>query len=299
MKKYITILTCLILVSLSNIQAQTLSLLSTEFTSPNDLTSWRWLHEKEKWPDKVINKKITDGILYIEPGTSGWFADKNAPFLYREISGDFDVRTRVKTSGLTTDVPQTLWSLGGLMVRVPKRDDKTKWKPHQENWLFITTGIAQTSGKHVIETKYTLNSKSNLKLRDCKNEWINLRIVRNGHAFILLYKYDNDKQWTVQERYYIADWPPVLEVGLNAYTNSMAVPGNILWGDAFRFNNESFDHLGKCDFRLAVDYVRFKEIPVGLKSQVQPNEYWLYQVSQNKLTDYSLSNSELLRLLGD
>ncbi len=271
----------------------------TDFNSMDDLSGWKWLHDTEGWPDKVRKKEVKDGKLMLEMGTSGWFADKNAPFLYKEITGDFDVQARVRASGVKTDVSETQWSLGGLMVRVPKRSGKDQWKPKEENWMFMTTGVAEEPGKQVIETKYTINSKSNLKLRDAKAAWITLRIVRVGNAFIMLYKYDSDKAWTVHDRFYLVDWPPVLQVGLNGYTNSYAVPGNISWGDPLKFNSETFDHLGKPDFVLSVDFVRFAKPKVNYDVQGNPGKQWLNQVYSNRLVDYSVTNNEVLKLLGE
>lgn len=271
----------------------------TDFNSMDDLSGWKWLHDTEGWPDKVRKKEVKDGKLMLEMGTSGWFADKNAPFLYKEITGDFDVQARVRASGVKTDISETQWSLGGLMVRVPKRSGKDQWKPKEENWMFMTTGVAEEPGKQVIETKYTINSKSNLKLRDAKAAWITLRIVRLGNAFIMLYKYDSDKAWTVHDRFYLVDWPPVLQVGLNGYTNSYAVPGNISWGDPLKFNSETFDHLGKPDFVLSVDFVRFAKPKVNYDVQGNPGKQWLNQVYSNRLVDYSVTNNEVLKLLGE
>ena len=272
--------------------------LNDDFKKENDLSGWKWLHDTEGWPDKVLKKEWKDGVLRLDMGTSGWFADKNAPFLYKEIKGDFDVRARIRATGLSSSVSTTVWSLGGLMVRIPKRSGKDQWKPKDENWMFITTGVAEEPGKQVIETKYTLNSKSNLKLRDARAEWITLRITRVGNAFIMLYKYDSDKSWTVHDRFYLVDWPPVLQVGLNGYTNSMAVPGDILWNDPLKFNSEKFDHLGKPDFQLSVDYVYFGTPAVNFNAS-NPGKQWLNGVYANRLVDYSVSNAEILKLIGE
>lgn len=273
--------------------------LNEDFNSEQYQTNWNWLHTTEGWPNKIRKQELNSGMLTLEMGTSGWFADKNAPFLYREIKGDFDIRTRLKASGVKNDISETLWSLGGLMVRIPKRTNKDQWKPKEENWMFMTTGVAEEPGKQVIETKYTLNSKSNLKLRDAKAEWITLRIVRVGNAFIMLYKYDTDKKWTVHDRFYLVDWPEVLQVGFNGYTNSNAVPSNILWGDPFKFNNESYDHLGKPDFKLTIDYIHFTKPQVNFNVPGNPGKQWLSQVYTNRLVDYSLSNEELLKMIGE
>ncbi len=301
MQRYFFLLQLAVLFTVIQASAQLASTpeLNEEFNSEKYLSDWTWLHTKEGWPDKVRKKELKDGKLILDMGTSGWFADKNAPFLFREIKGDFDVRARIKASGLQRDIAETLWSLGGLMVRVPKPDTKDQWKPKEENWMFMTTGVAEEPGKQVIETKYTINSKSNLKLRDAKAGWIVLRIVRVGNAFIMLYKYDQDKQWIVHDRFYLVDWPQVLQVGVNGYTNSMAVPSNILWGDPFKFNNESYDHFGKPDFQLTIDYIHFQKPKVNYDVAGNPGKQWLNQVYANRLVDYSLSNESLLKLIGN
>lgn len=299
MQKYLFLLQVAVFFC-STTTAQTSSSEFTEdFNDESYKTHWTWLHDTEGWPDKVRKTELINGILSLEMGTSGWFADKNAPFLYRTVTGDFDVQTRIKASGVNNDVSETLWSLGGLMVRVPKRDKKDQWKPKDENWMFMTTGVAEEANKQVIETKYTLNSKSNLKLRDAKAGWITLRIVRVGNAFIMLYKYDADKSWTVHDRFYLVDWPQTLQVGLNGYTNSNAVPSSILWGDPFKFNNETFDHLGKPDFKLSVDFVKVKKPKINYDVPGNPGKQWLNQVYSNKLVDYTITNSELLKMIGD
>jgi regulation of enolase protein 1 (concanavalin A-like superfamily) len=297
--KVITTLALLAVTSAALAQNQSTSQINADFNNVNELSDWKWLHETEGWPNKVKAFEVKDGNLKMEMGTSGWFADKNAPFLYKEISGDFDVQARLMATGVAGGLSETLWSLGGLMVRVPKKTSKDQWKPKEENWMFMTTGVAEEAGKPVIETKYTINSKSNLKLRDAKAAWITLRITRVGNAFVMMYKYDKDKTWTVHDRFYLVDWPSVLQVGLNGYTNSNAVPGNILWGDPFKFNNENFDHLGKPDFVLTVDFVHFAKPKINYDAPGQPGKQWLNQVYANRLVDYSVSNQEVLKLLGE
>ena len=43
------------------------------------------------------------GQLYLEPWTSGWYADFHAPFLFREVSGDFVVETVAASRVLNPD----------------------------------------------------------------------------------------------------------------------------------------------------------------------------------------------------
>jgi hypothetical protein len=264
----------------------------------NSLSSaWKKVSDAEGWPDKLTTLSVLNGNLVMEPSTSGWFADLNAPLLYQEVRGDFDVRARVRSSGKTGTLSKTPWSLGGLMVRVPKRYTRDNWQPKEETWLFLNTGVAHEPGKQVIESKYTLNSKSNLKLRDGRFEWITLRIVRAGHSFVLLYKYDQDKKWTVHERFYIADLPPVLQVGLNCYTNSQSVGADL--GNPVLFNSTVYKDNGEADQRLEIDYIKLTKPKVSFQEAGNPMQTWFNNVYKNNLTDYSISNEELLKLLGD
>ncbi|HEX5755068.1 MAG TPA: hypothetical protein VFY12_01780 [Arenimonas sp.] len=143
--------------------------------------------------------------------------------------------------------------------------------------MFITTGIADQPGEVVLETKYTLNSKSNLRLHPAKSGWIELRLVRAGFAFISLYRYRDDQPWQVLDRYYLQQMPPTLQVGFNGYTASTGGPE---------------------DLRLQVDYIRL--MPVR-QPMITGDHYrdWYRNVTGNRLTDYATSNAEVLELIGD
>lgn len=298
MKQLFTmVLAAVLLAGTARAQAPATEALNDDFTTAESLQHWKWFHQTEGWPDKVNKLAVAEGNLVVEPGTSGWFADYQAPYLYKEVKGDFDVRVRLKAEALDGKIPQTTWSLGGLMVRVPKQTTRESWQPRQENWFFITTGAAAVAGEQVIESKYTLNSKSNLKLRPAQTGWITLRAVRVGHSFVLLYRYDG-QPWQVHERFYIADWPPLLQVGINAYTNSEALPPAVRFGDPLEQNSTVYKDLGKPDLRLTLDWVRFQQ-PALSFSDKDRGVNWYNNVSKNNLTDYSISNEALLAMLGD
>jgi hypothetical protein len=279
-------------------QSQDLSALNDSFDNAESLSKWKSFSQVEGFPDKMLKSEVKDGKWILEPSTSGWFNDYQAPFFYKEVTGDFDVRAKVKATALDGGIPQTTWSLGGLMVRVPKRTNKETWQPRQENWLFMTTGVAADAGKQVIESKYTLNSRSNLKLRDAKAEWIHLRIVRIGHAFVLMYRYDNEKKWSVHERFYIQGFPETLQVGFNCYTNSEALPEEVRWGDPRVQNENVYNNIGKPDLRLIVDEVTFSKPKISF-ADADGYKNWYNNVSKNNITDYSLSNKDLVKMLGE
>lgn len=277
--------------------------LSDEFNDSTSLKNWIFFHQAESFPDKIrhisINKNNA-GMLQLQPKASGWYADNQAPFLFKTVSGNFDVRARIKVTGETTGLPSVDWSLAGLMVRQPKRTTSSNWMPRQENWLFITTGVADNTQLPLLEVKSTNNSLSNLKLRPAKAGWMELRIVRIDASFILLSRFEGE-EWVVQERFYRPQMMGPLQVGLNAYSSWNAIPMSLKM-DAKSFNETTADV--KADLLLQVDYIRFSRPRPDL-NRFLGDKYdalytgTLFYTAGNLLTDYAITNDELLRLVGE
>ena len=270
-----------------------LGALSDEFADASTLSRWRWFHEAEGWPDHVRRADVgrtRAGQLYVEPHTSGWYAEFHGPFLFKMVEGDFDVRARVRAGpaleeGVLPDsaLPGQVWSLAGVMVREPRRVTSANWEPRGENWLFLTTGIAEPLGRPVLESKTTVNGRSALKLRPGRAGWVELRVVRLGPTFLLLYRYD-DGAWVLHERFYRPDLPPALQVGLNAYTDwNTAQRAGLTTPQAF---NTTVMVDGKPDLGLLVDWVRFRR-------PTRPRG-----VPLDRLADYDFPAAELLRVVG-
>lgn len=274
--------------------------LSDEFNDVATLTQWKKFHEAEGFPDKIKSLSIQNGKLILQPKASGWYADYQAPFIFKTVNGNFDVRAKIKVSGEQGGLPTVDWSLAGLMVRQPKPTDKTSWCPRQENWLFITTGVAEQTNLPVLEVKTTNNSLSNLKLRPVQQGWLEVRIVRLDAAFILLTRQEG-QAWQVIERFYRPVMMGPLQVGLNAYSCWNAVPQEIK-GDPKVFNETVLDI--PADLVLEVDYIRYKR-PVVNKAAFPAAAFnaqyegTLFYSRSNVLTDYSLSNEDILKIIGD
>lgn len=270
--------------------------LNDEFNNASSLASWQQWHATEAQPDKWKSIQVKNGILELQPYASGWYADFAAPFLYKIIDGNFDVRTKIKVSGEKDALPQTEWSLAGLMVRQPKKPG-TAWEARQENWLFLTTGIAEPKGSPVFEAKTTNNSMSNLKLRPAREGWVELRIVRMQASFILMYRYEGEK-WTVLERLYRPQMPFQLQVGINAYSGWNALPADVK-GDAATHNKTVLKNVST-DMLVKVDHIHFSRPKLNtekLSGIVKPGFQAPYYTAPNLLTDYSISNEELLQIL--
>lgn len=257
------------------------------------LSGWTWFHAATGGPDKVKAwdlGRTTPGALHIEPTHSAWVRDAQAPFLFKAVAGDFDVRARVRVRGAAGELPGGTWSLGGLMARAPNGRTAADWQPRMENWHFVTTGIAFERGRPVTETKGTYNSSSSLKLRPFRSGWVELRLIRAGSALIALARADASQSWAVRDRWYRMSAPPAMQVGLVAYTGSDAVPPG---PDAVMYDNASVSP-APVDMALEVDWIRFSA------PRVRGGDSWEAEVTGvNPLADPNLPEAELLRLVGD
>lgn len=228
---------------------------SEEFSRPEALAGWRRFHEVEGWPDMTRRLEVNaaTGELHLEPWTSGWYAEFHAPFLFRDVEGDFVVTTRMRADGLAGGLPRTAWSLAGLMVRAPRAVTPATWSAGGEDWLFITTGVAEDVAQPVIETKSTRRSASRLRLHQARGGWVELRVTRRGPSFELASRWDGE-EWVVRERFERPDLPASVQVGLNAYTDWYSTTA--LQSDPLRFNTTVVKD-GKPDLAARVDWIRF------------------------------------------
>ncbi|RJF90340.1 hypothetical protein [Sphingomonas cavernae] len=270
-----------------------ISALNDEFDGKALSDGWTQFHDAFGWPNKIKALDIggtTAGALHLEPHHSAWVRDLNAPFLFKTVEGDFDVRARVRVRGLKGEVSEDTWSLGGLMARVPNRSNAGKWEPRAENWHFITTGIGHEAGKTMTETKGTYNSSSSLKLRPYANGWVELRLVRVGMALFALARRDANSPWEVRDRFYRMEARPAMQVGLIAYTHSKDLPQE---PDDPERMNRNVNTAAPVDMALEVDWIRFS------RPKLQAPRDWYAQVSGgNPLANPNLPEAELLAALG-
>jgi len=287
------LIACLSLLAATPALAQDdLAALSDEFDGPV-LAGWTRFDEAFGWPDRIKALDVgatTPGALHIEPYHSAWVRDLNAPFLFREVRGDFDVRARVRVRGQDAAVPGGTWSLGGLMARTPNRWSADQWAPRAENWHFITTGVGPARGQPMTETKGTYNSYSSLKLRPIASGWVELRLVRVGMVLIALARPDGETQWRVRDRFYRMENNPVMQVGLIAYTTSDDVPPGPENPEVL---NRQVNRDAAVDMVFEADWIRFS------RPRPQAPGDWYAQVSGHPLADPNLPEAELLALLGD
>ncbi|MDJ0747708.1 MAG: hypothetical protein QNJ32_30845 [Xenococcaceae cyanobacterium MO_167.B27] len=197
---------------------QDLRSLSTRFDRPESLQGWQELRV-EGWVSKWQRPTVKNGSLVLQPKSSGWFEDNQAGHLYREVTGDFIVTTRIRVEGTQTPIPQRSFSLAGLFIREPRTFTKASWTPKNENWLFFSVGTAFPAGNSQFEMKSTYNSLSTLKIADAPEGWMRLRVARSGELFTLLYQEENSDEWKVLEQFIRPDLPETLNVGITAYAD--------------------------------------------------------------------------------
>ena len=155
---------------------------------------------------------VAGGVLTVHAGRSAWFRTQHAFALTKPVTGDFVATVRVRVRGEHGPVPTANWSLAGLLVRAPGRTFD------RESWLNLSLG--RVAGSSVFERKTTQAGNSILELAPApESGWVELRQVRVGSRFFLLYRPDGDA-WRLFWRYHRGDLPRTLAVGPDAQTGT-------------------------------------------------------------------------------
>lgn len=264
--------------------------LSTRFDDPRALTGWQEL-QIPGFPAKWQRPRVENGALVLEPHSSGWFEDMMGGHLYREIDGNFIVTARVRVEGTRAQLPQTLFTLGGIFVRAP-RDGLTAatWAPGRENWLFFSLGSAFPAGSPNFEVKTTYNSLSTLMIMDASaayanasTRWVDLRVARQGELFSLLHRIEGQSEFTLLEQFIRPDLPARLNVGLTAYADWASVAD--IYPDFVRLN--TMEPARNADMRMRVERIDFRRPNVDRFpiATLDPAVSFMPDVSRNRLRD--------------
>lgn len=165
-------------------QGDDLTALSDEF-SDDTLSRWQQHHVVEGWPSQLAVLDVNGtapGQLYLEPYTSVWYAGFRAPFLFKNVTGDFVVSAMVKAAGKTKEFPEVEGSLVGLMVREPRQGSANTWKKDDETYVSFTNGLASGPGGTgpSLEITVTTRGSSPLEWRRSRQGWVELRMAPSG-----------------------------------------------------------------------------------------------------------------------
>lgn len=238
--------------------ANDLASLSTGFDDTSALAAWSE-HAPEGFTPKWAPPRVEDGTLVLQPTSGGWFEDLQGGHLYRQVDGDFIVTTRIRVTGTTADLPQTLFSLAGLFVRAPRDVSAATWAPGQENWLFFSIGTSAPAGEPQFEIKTTTNSLSTLKILPSPTGWVELRVARHAELFTLMHRAEGVAEWTVIDQIIRPDLPQMLNVGLTAYSDWGSVAP--IYPDVMQVNTRGVPN--SADLIAHVDRIDFRRPAVG------------------------------------
>lgn len=237
--------------------------LSDEFDDPDTLTNWLRNETVEGWGGSKLEQYDIDttaaGHLRLMPYSSSWYEDFTGAYVYKEVTGDFVLTTRLDvTNRAGTGRPNSDFSLAGLMVRAPRgltnaapspdpgpatmlpwpppaegqpNHYTTPWQPDTENYLFLSfgfgsAGMASPDGGNPnrwhYEVKTTTNGVSTLYPRTHgvpENEPVAMLQMVRRGSTFLLLRRHGEGPWIVENRFERPDLPNTLQIGLTTYTD--------------------------------------------------------------------------------
>lgn len=254
-----------------------LASLSDEFDKSGSLSNWQRVEQAEGWNNNQLERfDMQNGWLTMMPYTSVWYQDYRGVLVYKPVTGDFVVTTKLKVSGRRGGAPSSQFSLAGIMVRSPRNVTPSSWQPGGENYTFLSLGAADRPGSFQFEVKTTVNSDSQLVITPAPSGEAIIRVARIGASMVMLKNVGG--QWSVHRRYSRPDFPATLQVGLTCYTD---------WQTASQMpppqHNRSVIKNGNPDLVAQFDYVRYAKPPASLAGK--------------RVDD--LSDTQILQALGD
>lgn len=194
-----------------------LSLLSDEFSGSSLSPLWT----EFEGDGTYATSSVSGGQYSIEPDEGGsagsfWFNGEQGLLTYKEITGDFDVRTRVHVtnSAGTSAPPVSGFRIAGLAAHDPDRNTV-------RNYVHIGLGSTDEVDNRV-EHKTTVDDVStygSASFTNGTNELDGyLRLTRVGTTYTAYYSTDG-QSWTQLQQWNRADLPSTLQVGLVIYAN--------------------------------------------------------------------------------
>ena len=250
--------------------------LNDDFLGSVVSNKWKHVYKTEGYSANQLQQlSVNNGWLTMMPYASTWYQDYRGVMMYKGVKGNFAVTTRVKVSGRNGAIPNSLYSLGGIMVRAPRNITPATWQPGGENYVFLSLGAANTPGTLQFEVKTTQNSDSQLQISNAENNDVLLQVARIGSMFIMLKK--TASGWSVHRRYSRPDFPAEAQVGLTCYTD---------WNTASQLtpvqHNNTVIPGGNHDLVAQFDYMRFKRPSVPQNANLA-----------------TMSDQQILSFLGD
>jgi beta-lactam-binding protein with PASTA domain len=196
---------------------------SDEFNT-NSLSDWSLRHQVEGTAAQYSVLDINQsrpGFLSIVPNqTPGWFAGGDAPLIFKTLSGNFAVHTRVLADSVSSpgQAPGSNFNSAGLMAR------NASGASGPENYIMLNIGRQNNATGAGSETKTTVNSNSTLFLDSGSNEG-QLVLCRVGDTFYSYRFLSVDLSWILLDSFSRPDLPSSLQVGM--VVNAFNAPADI------------------------------------------------------------------------
>jgi beta-lactam-binding protein with PASTA domain len=214
---------------------------SDEFDA-NSLGDWELRHQVEgtsaQYTVLDINQTIPGSLTIVPTVTPGWFANGDGPLIFKLLTGNFSVQTRVTADSVTSpgQAPGSNFNSAGLMARNPDGASGP------ENYIMLNIGRQDSSiaGSVGSETKTTVNSSSTLFLQPGSNTG-DLILCRVGNDFVSFRFLAGDSGWTQTTSFTRNDLPATLQVGM--VVNAFNAPA---------------------DLRASFDYIRLRPTPASV-----------------------------------
>jgi hypothetical protein len=162
--------------------------------------------------------EVSDGALRLTPnvggGTNMWFNDGEAVLVYKEVTGDFDVRAVMSsedTGNLGSAVPPQ-YQLGGILARDPASTSGDR------NTVHVALGSGSTGQGTSYEYKSTDGSVSDWATTPTALHTGEVRLTRVGTTVTMYWRETAPDAWLEIQNFVRADLPATLQVGLMAYS---------------------------------------------------------------------------------
>lgn len=172
---------------------------------------WKWVH-----PELVGLESRRDSFSMFAKAESVWFLNSQGPMVYRHLVGNAKVVVSVKARKHSDHAasPDMEWQFAGIMLRDPAGG---AWMS-RENYVFNVVGYC--CGELQVETKSTVNGKSQIHSKKLNGSDADLMIERKGSKFMLRVRTDAVYPWQDLITFDRPDLPLRLQIGLIVYAHS-------------------------------------------------------------------------------
>ena len=154
---------------------------------------------------------------------SMWFNERSGPLMYKSVSGDFSMTSRVhvRLQSNPNFPPFDSFRFGGLMIRDPRSTIGN------ENYVFSVLG---NRGDYLAaETKTTINGTSQVQGPSWYGGDIDIRLCRVGNTIKLYNKRVDENAWNFVRDYTRSDFQDELQAGLIIYDDGYLVDLRVIF----------------------------------------------------------------------